>query len=736
MNLPVDPVPYAEFILRYLMQHPSPGAPEKAVAETEEALDGDRWFWADDNAKILEFLAIPELWSRYPSVCADVLRFIDKLCHGPFILRRIGHARLDEVANDGSGVARFVHTFMHISCDLPRGIVNVGMRFHDIRTARNLIFGGNRIEFSYQGERHVLSVDENITGQSISREGPEIRLKHTTEVKVGAPGAEKRLGLLDYIYTIDARTMFVNVAAELHVEDEEISDVMLTIGNVDLSHGENDVFYTAAQFRSAAETHVVPCTDQEVVQQARGVSYWSLIQGGYMRGFSLAAHSITTAPERLEKIELSPGKGGRWSKSASCYSFPGAWRRQKLRIDETRVITSGGFYELAPEYEDLFRHFLAQPKTHPLDFSISYDYGAEINAFARTFRVLSNLSGIENQEELRNLALNLFDRYFDHFANILMVAQETDPSAIFSRPLAFAAYGLADMFLVTGDEKYRQHLRRVVDLLLAFERTFIGDDGKVESGFLMGLVQTTLPFVDCHSAVLLAFARALPILEDPGLISRLDRGLDAYRIETMGITLGDMRKQDLLVVGRSPTGREHGAHAYWNFCAGITLRLFKLLRQSTHQATGEILMRHKDRMDVQEALLRLQVRRSLRDRGGALEIKTAILSGEGNSETQPWVALGLVTDSGDLPPPGWHLSPPSLISDIPMPPVQRPVEKSEVPGAMLERADVVAGYRWILGRDPESENAILSHMMHKDIQTLREVLMKSGEFRSIYSQLH
>ena len=32
------------------------------MAETEEAVDGDRWFWADDNAKVLEFLALPALW--------------------------------------------------------------------------------------------------------------------------------------------------------------------------------------------------------------------------------------------------------------------------------------------------------------------------------------------------------------------------------------------------------------------------------------------------------------------------------------------------------------------------------------------------------------------------------------------------------------------------------------------------------------------------------------------------
>jgi hypothetical protein len=735
VQLTTDPIPYAEFIMRFLMQHPSPEAPEKSIAETEEALDGDRWFWADDNAKILEFLAVPQLWSCYPKQCADILRFIDRLCYGPFILRRIGHARLDQITDAASGAARFVHTFMHLSSDLARGIVNVGMRFHDIRTARNLIFTGNAIEFTYGERRHKFSVEESIIDYSIVRDGPELFLKHTSEIKVPTDGGEKRLGLLDYVYTIDARTMFVNVAAELRLEDEEVSDVILTIANSDLSHGENDVFYTSVQFRSASETVVVDCRDDHVNHPAKGVSYWSLIQGGYMRGFSLAAHVIPSDPDRLSSIELTAGKDGRWHSAASCYSFPGKGHGKTLRVSETRVITSGGFYELASEYEDMFKHFLSIPKDDPIDFSISYDYGAEINCFARAFRTLSTISGIEDQSELRQLSRDLFDRYFDYFDNILMRAQESDPAAIFSRPLAFAAYGLVDMYFVTSDEKYRQSLRRVVDLLLAFERPFLGEEGNIESAFLMGLVQTALPFVDCHSAILLALARALPVLEDSSLITRLDRGIDAYRIETMGIELGDIRKQDLLYVGFPPGGHQRGANAYWNFCAGITLRLFKYLSQSQHQATKEIFDRHKFRIAAHRALLEVQILRSLRDRGGAIEIKTAILSAEGNSETQPWAALGLVEDSGDLPPQDWHLSPPALISNVPIPGVTPPLESSEVPGAMLERSDVEAGYRWILGRPPESEDAIRTHMVHRDIATLREVLLRSGEFRKYMESL-
>jgi hypothetical protein len=176
----------------------------------------------------------------------------------------------------------------------------------------------------------------------------------------------------------------------------------------------------------------------------------------------------------------------------------------------------------------------------------------------------------------------------------------------------------------------------------------------------------------------------------------------------MGIPLGDMRKLDLLCVGRQPQGEQPIAYAYWNFTAGITLRLFKLLRQSNHQATSEIYDRHKHRIAIQEALLNLQIDRSLRERDGALEIKTGWLSTEGNSETQPWVALGLVTDSGDLPPD--HQFPNALM---------RPIN----------RDDVIAAYRLILGREPESEEAIANNLLNGDLGLLRKEFLNSDEFR-------
>lgn len=48
----------------------------------------------------------------------------------------------------------------------------------------------------------------------------------------------------------------------------------------------------------------------------------------------------------------------------------------------------------------------------------------------------------------------------------------------------------------------------------------------------------------------------------------------------------------------------------------------------------------------------------------------------------------------------------------------------------VTRAEVLEAYRWILGRDPESEEAIQWGLLHQDVRALRLSIMNSEEFRN------
>lgn len=54
---------------------------------------------------------------------------------------------------------------------------------------------------------------------------------------------------------------------------------------------------------------------------------------------------------------------------------------------------------------------------------------------------------------------------------------------------------------------------------------------------------------------------------------------------------------------------------------------------------------------------------------------------------------------------------------------------------MITEEDVIYAYKLILGRDPESQNAIRNHVKSKDLQGFRKALIRSAEFDKKYREL-
>ena len=657
-NCPTDPSRYAAFIVRHLMRRVGPlrSSHGFAVAETEEAMDGDRWFWADDNAKVLEFLTLPALWRRHSEDVAEVFRFLRSLCRGSFILRRTGHPRLEARENDGAR-ARFVHTFMTIGCDLPKGIVEVGMRFHDGRTARNLTLTGNYVQFTHDGERHTLDVEEAITGWDTRHRGEVLELSHSGELAFPQGGRSHRLGRLTYTYRFDARSMVIDAEAALDLDSAvTVSDVVLTIGQDDLSHGENAVTHGSLHVERPGQPPLHLTAGEEPshrVHQVPGATYWCLAQQEEMRGFALGIHSLPREPGRVSAIRAVGEAPERLHWVVAEHLFPGRHQGTRLVAAERKLITSGGFYDRVDECAGLLRQCVGAPSVQPLDLSVSYDYGAELVAFARCVKGLSGTDPAIADPRMLEEARALYDRYLGVYADNLLARHGEDPGSIFSRPLSFVAHSLVDMLGATdggGAPRYREALREVVDVLLGFERQQTDVVGAPSSVFLMGQGRSgSSPFMDCHSAARLALVRAAPVLgDDPRLPAAVARGLGAYCLATLPVEFGTMRKQDVVGIDFvEPGGARRTLDGYWNFSAALTLRAFGAMRRSRHPGIRQALARHGDRVGVFELLLRDQLRRSLRPRGDAIEIRTSVLSAEGNSETQPWAALALVEDPGD-----------------------------------------------------------------------------------------
>ncbi|MFC0408269.1 hypothetical protein [Roseomonas elaeocarpi] len=653
---PTELAPYAAFIARHL-RVPLPaggGMPGGAVSETEALIDGDRWFWADDNAKVLEMFARPDLWRQYPAVVQELFDFLRACCDGPFIYRRLGVLRLD--LRDGV----LTHSLLRAVPDLARGTLTLGMRFHDGRDARNLILTGNYVQFTHAGIRHTVDVEDAISGHEIRHEGERVVYSHWSELFFpGAWDAPERLGLLRYTYTIHGRSNVVGVEVSLELEPRlAVSDVVLTVAQDDASHGDNycdygTVFVQAAPGSAGAEaggnnTRFDAAGPGHTTIPARNSRYVCVAQNKNMAGFALAVHVLPRdgmAP--LDTVEATVRDAGRLHYVVSHYRFPGRQADTTLRAAEDRIIAAGGFYDQVDGNAAAAGHLVAglPHSAAPLDLSVSYDYGAEIHALARCVRVLRDAELRALTPGVAESARELLDRLLEAYLALVVPGQRAGGHTVFSRQLAFVVLGLVAVAELPDGERYRPILRDMVDLLLTFEQRFPGDDGSEHGAFLMGTAARAA-HVDCHSAVLAALCRAAPLVGESRVTEAIRRAVRVYGT-TAAPPEGHPHNPEILAVRwRDTDGHLRVEPAWWNFTVGLTLRAFAALRDCPLDTVRAIRAEHAAQLDRLEVLLRRQVAASIKPREDALEIRTSIPSAEGNSETQPWVALGLAGDPG------------------------------------------------------------------------------------------
>ena len=642
---PIDPAAAAEFIIRRLYRPLSPGDNDHlAVVETEHPFAGDNWFWTDDNAKIVEFLARPEIARRYVKETEEILRLLQVMCRGPLILRRVSPPRLLVTGQNGTETS-YYHSLMHLRSDLARGVVLAGIRFHDNRTADNLFLQNNCVEFTHYNRKYTIPVEPAIDDVGTVLDGHRLELRFSGDLYFKRRRKQLRVGRVSYRYSIDSRSMVMNVEVALDVDaGADIADVVLTVAHDDLSHRGSDVHYSSIFIKQPGREALRFAAGRRGRQSlpAAGAEYYSIVQSE-IAGFALAIHTAPREPGLLAEIELLTGHPGFLQLVRARYRFNGACRGRRLVVVEDKMLTAGGFYARVEDYTRLLRDAIATRSAQEtaVDFSVSYDYGAELNAFAQYFVSMPDLDGAADTKQD---AKALFDSYLETYFALFVEGHYRKENTIFSRQLAFVILALATMYRATGGADYRRRLAQLCEVMLEFEKRFDDVSGTPVSGFVMGVHSHRIVFVDCHSAALLALAEAAREIEDPRFAAAIDRGLGCYCIETTRIDWHDgPHKVDVISVAWvDDHGTRHTNSGFWNFHAGLMLRLFGALRRTTDPALQAVAARHRERIGLFERIIGWHIAHSLTWHDDAVEIRSSILSTETNSETQPWAMLGLL----------------------------------------------------------------------------------------------
>ena len=158
-----------------------------------------------------------------------------------------------------------------------------------------------------------------------------------------------------------------------------------------------------------------------------------------------------------------------------------------------------------------------------------------------------------------------------------------------------------------------------------------------------------VPFLDNHASCVLALARASWHGDPEGRLSAaVNEGILGIKLHTAVVDLGNghtIAADSVAVLNTGP--HPHADTGFWNFKLGVVLRALHAAERAAD--AGKVQMdalarkRLAIRRDLCVELLEMSMRwHTAPDGQPMMEVLTARIAGETNSETQPWVALGLV----------------------------------------------------------------------------------------------
>jgi tRNA (mo5U34)-methyltransferase len=636
--------PMVNFIAKELAKVIDPKQPEPvvAIAETAERINDTRWFWVDDTAKTAELFAVPNVRDAYPALADATLDYVLRLSPELIIQRRSAVPEL-RLADATPEAFLAYNSFFNLSGDLTRGVICPSIRFNDNRNRMVTHYRGTLIGFRYWGRRQTVDIVGSIKSWSIVEQPERIVVSHTSAIE-GKPliGTGRHVCDVTYGYTLWRARPTVELSVTLTTApDVTLEDVVLTTAFDQLGQGGS--FLTAIvgrddEFRS----HSVP-GGATVSLTDEPADYLSLFESAVTPGFAIGLHTHFKHAAKLAAIIADGSPAGHFNQVYARYALGNVHRGETQSIVEDRLLTGGGYYS-QPE---IYRHVMtaAETGTGEIDPSMSYDIGAELNAVATTILFASRglYSVSRPSGERLHVLKDWYDRHLNLFLAVVRPGEPDEHQRVFVRGLCFVVLSLDCMARSHEDDGYRAKLEICVQLLLRLE---VPVDGAFEESLFAthGPNDPPPPELDCQAAALLALARAA-YWGDP------DRRIsDAIRRGLRGIvptySYADQGEQGTLsyesIAVRKKTGGTLRDTGYWNFKLGLTLRAFNAIRQMQELGALSLDPDTLKHLDLMTRISRWAILPSVRRSDATVEVLTCQKAGETNSETQPWVALGLV----------------------------------------------------------------------------------------------
>lgn len=616
-----------------------------ALSETAVRFNDTSWFWTDDNAKAAELLCDPVLYDADPATANAAIDFVLRMSEGAVIQRRCSKAELRVLSIDPAAF-RVETAFFIIEGDLSRGIVRHALRFNDGRTVTAAQHTGNMISFRHQRKGVTLDVENTITRHDIRVEERSVVLSHTSTIRRRASFLQRDppvLAELTYSYTVSADRPSMALTVTLApMPGVTLQDVVLSTALDQLSIVPG-VDYRAVAIRAKGSNQAIrTVADNCVILHSGPADYCSVVQEGASPGFSYAIHTLLRDGAKLGDILARGQTEGRLHWLINRYAVGMVKDDAPAIIREERMVTGGGYYDALEHYAAVLADGLGGGGSDP---SMTYDIGAELNAIAThiLFARMDQYANRPDDARLERLTA-WYDRHVQRYFDFIRPNEAGDLDRIFTRGIAFTVLSLDCMLRATADERYRKFLDMAVQLVLRMQRRL--SCGRDTHDVTFGDTWAGLtPFLDNHAACILALARASRHGDPDGALGQaIHEGILGIRLYSGVVDLGagHLEAYDGLAVLNPPERGSHADTGFWNFKLGVVLRALYATGHAV--ADGAIVATAMDRHRrvIRQDVARSMLASCMRQTNETLEILTSRIAGETNSETQPWVALGLV----------------------------------------------------------------------------------------------
>ena len=622
----------------------APGDTVTALSETALRFNDTTWFWTDDNAKAAELLCEPALYNQDPTAADAAIDFVLRMSPGDAIRRRAAAPEL-RVVSDDPAAFRIETAFLIIEGDLTRGTVRHALRFNDNRTVTAAQHAPGPVSLRIGWRTHCIDPLAAISAYAVTATPEAATLSHTSTLhRPGLWPGTAPLATLRTTYTVAAHRPSITLTIELIPAEGTVLDGVAVATALDRLDQVRDVQYRTAAIRHAGHDHFHPLQGRTATLHQGAADSTAVIQGNACPGFTYAIHSLLPDGAKLTHITATSQKRGRLHRLRHTYAL-GRVEGAGAAITEHRMVTGGGYYDaLGPFAAAMGTEGGPDQDRATADPSMTYDIGAELNAVAVHLLFARRGQYAAPPSPARLDALTAwYGRHIERYVAFIRPGSPDEFHRVFTRGLAYAVLSLDCMLRATGLPRFRELLATGIRLILATRRHHAaGLDTYATFGDTWS---GNLPFLDNHAACILALARASWHGDPSGELARtIHEAIRGIRLHTGEIDIGGGHKvpYDGLAVLNPPGQRAHSDTGFWNYKLGVTLRA---LHAALAAADAGIIPANPDQR--LQARLRIDVARaqlaaSFRAHGPHLEILTSRLAGETNSETQPWVALGLV----------------------------------------------------------------------------------------------